>query len=106
MSQVIRIPYNLYQRLSSHAKGFDTPANVIEKILDFYEELIYSFKKVNLNAFKLLFSGRFKSFYQYTNATFLLLVMGGSMFSYFSVSIVLDYLIQNYELYVWSAFLG
>lgn len=75
-------------------------------VLDFYEELIYSFKKVNLNAFKLLFSGRFKSFYQYTNATFLLLVMGGSMFSYFSVSIVLDYLIRNYELYVWSAFFG
>lgn len=75
-------------------------------VLDFYEELIYSFKKVNLKAFKLLFSGRFKSFYQYTNATFLLLVMGGSMFSYFSVSIVLDYLIQNFELYVWSAFFG
>ena len=75
-------------------------------VLDFYEELIYSFKKVNVNAFKLLFSGRFKSFYQYTNATFLLLVMGGSMFSYFSVSIVLDYLIRNYELYVWSAFFG
>ncbi len=75
-------------------------------VLDFYEELIYSFKKVNLNAIKLLFSGRFKSFYQYTNATFLFLVMGGSMFSYFSISIVLDYLIQNYELYVWSAFFG
>lgn len=75
-------------------------------VLDFYEELIYSFKKVNVKAFKLLFSGRFKSFYQYTNATFLLLIMGGSMFSYFSVSIVLDYLIQNYELYVWSGFFG
>jgi len=75
-------------------------------VLDFYEELIYSFKKVNIKAFKLLFSGRFKSFYQYTNATFLLLIMGGSTFSYFSVSIVLDYLIQHYELYVWSGFFG
>jgi len=75
-------------------------------VLDFYEELIYSFQKINTKAFKLLLTGRFKSFYQYTNATFLLLVMGGSMFSYFSVSIVLDYLIQNYELYVWSTFFG
>ena len=75
-------------------------------VLNFYEELIYSFKKVNIKAFKLPFSGRFKSFYQYTNATFLLLIMGGSMFSYFSVSIVLDYLIQHYELYVWSGFFG
>jgi len=38
MSQAIRIPVNLYQRLSSHAEGFDTPANVIERMLNFYEE--------------------------------------------------------------------
>ena len=37
MSQVIRIPENLYKRLESHAIGFDTPAGVLEKILDFYE---------------------------------------------------------------------
>lgn len=75
-------------------------------VLDFYEELIYSFQKINLKAFKLLISGRFKSFYQYVNGQFLLFVMGGSMFSFFSVSILLDYFIQNYELYVWSAFFG
>ncbi len=38
MGQVIRIPENLYRRLSFHAKGFETPANVIEKMLNFYEE--------------------------------------------------------------------
>lgn len=38
MSQVVRIPTNLYERLGMHAKGFDTPANVIEKLLNFYEE--------------------------------------------------------------------
>ena len=38
MSQVIRIPANLYHRLSLHAKGFETPANVIEKMLNSYEE--------------------------------------------------------------------
>lgn len=75
-------------------------------VLDFYEELIYSFQKINGKALKLLFNGRFKSFYQYTNAQFLLLVMGGSMFSFFSVSILLDYLIRNFELYVWSSFFG
>jgi len=37
MSQVIRIPQVLYERLENHAYGFDTPANVIEKILNFYE---------------------------------------------------------------------
>lgn len=75
-------------------------------VLDFYEELIYSFQKINLKAFKLLFSGHFKLFYKYINAQFLILVMGGSMFSYFSVSLVLDFFIRNYELYVWSFFFG
>jgi len=40
MSKVIRISDNLYQRLSFHAKGFDTPASVIERLLDFYEKNI------------------------------------------------------------------
>ena len=75
-------------------------------VLGFYEEMIYSFRKINYKAFLLLVNGRFKSFYNYTNATFLLLVFGGSTFSYFSISLVLDYLLVTYELYVWSAFFG
>jgi len=75
-------------------------------VLGFYEEMIYSFRKINYKAFLLLINGRYKSFFRYTNATFLMLVFGGSMFSYFSVSLVLDYLLQRYELYVWSSFFG
>lgn len=75
-------------------------------VLSFYEEMIYSFQKINFKAFKLLINGRFKSFYQYINGQFLLLIMGGSMFSYFSISLVLDYFLKHYELYVWSWFFG
>ena len=75
-------------------------------VAGFYEELIYSLRKVNRKAFMLLFNGRFKSFYNYVNATFLILVFGGSMLSYFSVSKLLDYLIRHYEIYVWSTFFG
>jgi putative membrane protein len=75
-------------------------------VFGFYEELIYSFRKINLKAFKLLFNGRFKSFYAYVNGPFLFLIIGGSIFSYFSVSLVLDYFLENYELYVWSWFFG
>jgi putative membrane protein len=75
-------------------------------VFGFYEELIYSFRKINIIAFKLVVNGRFKSFYNYINGQFLLLVMGGSIFSYFSISLVLDYFLQNYELYVWSWFFG
>ena len=78
----------------------------VSYVLDFYEELIYSFRKINVTAFKLLLGGNFKTFYHYTNGQFLLLVMGGSMFSYFSVSLILDYFLKNYELYVWSWFFG
>lgn len=79
---------------------------MISFVLGFYEEMIYSFKKINYKAFLLLINGRFKSFYNYVNGTFLLLVMGGSIFSYFSVSLIIDYFLQHYELYVWSAFFG
>jgi len=75
-------------------------------VVGFYEELIYSLQKINRKALKLLINGRFKSFYNYTNATFLIFIFGGSTFSYFSVSKVLDYLIRHYELYVWSVFFG
>ena len=79
---------------------------MIAFVMGFYEELINTFRKLNLRAFKLLFSGRFKDFFRYTNMEFLLLVMTGSLFSYFSVSLVLDYLLKNYELFVWSWFFG
>ena len=38
MSQVIRIPDELYNRLGLYASGFETPASVIERILDLYEQ--------------------------------------------------------------------
>lgn len=75
-------------------------------VLGFYEELIYSFRRINVKALKLLIKGRFNSFFKYTNAQFLVLIMAGSMFSYFSISLVLDYFLENYELYVWSWFFG
>ncbi len=75
-------------------------------VLGFYEEMIYSFQKINYKALLLLINGRFKSFYYYINSTFLILVFAGSMLSYFSVSLVLNYLLEHYELYVWSSFFG
>lgn len=75
-------------------------------VLGFYEEMIYSLKKINYKAFLLLINGRFVSFYNYINATFLVLVFGGSIVSYFTISLLLDYLLNRYELYVWSSFFG
>ncbi len=78
----------------------------VSYVLDFYEELIFSFRKINLKSLRLLLNGRVRSFFEYTNSKFLLFVMGGSIFSYFSVSLILDYFLKHYELYVWSFFFG
>lgn len=75
-------------------------------VLGFYEELIFSFQRINGKAFQFLLKGHFRSFFTYINAQFLALVLAGSIFSYFSVSLVLDYFLRNYELYVWSWFFG
>lgn len=79
---------------------------VVAFVAGFYEEFIYSLKKVNAKAFKLLINKRFKSFYNYINGRFLSLLFFGMIVSYFSVSKVLDYLIKHYELFVWSVFFG
>jgi uncharacterized membrane protein len=72
----------------------------------FYEEFIYSLQKINGKAFKLLFNGRFKSFYQYTNGSFLVLLILGMLISYFSIARLLDYFLEKKELFVWAAFFG
>tara|TARA_R110000868_G_scaffold91812_4_gene254454 strand:+ start:39757 stop:40773 length:1017 start_codon:yes stop_codon:yes gene_type:complete len=79
---------------------------VVAFVAGFYEEFIYSLRKINAKAFKLLINGRFKSFYNYVNGRFLSLLFLGMIVSYFSVSKVLDFLIKYYELYVWSVFFG
>ena len=79
---------------------------VVAFVAGFYEEFIYSLQKINLKAFKLLISGRFRSLFTYINGKFLGLLILGMVISYFSVSQLLDYLIVHYELYVWSCFFG
>ena len=79
---------------------------VVAFVAGFYEEFIYSLQKVNKTAFKLLFNGRFKSFFNYINGRFLSLLFFGMIVSYFSISKVLDYFLMHHELYVWSLFYG
>ncbi len=79
---------------------------IVAFVAGFYEEFIYSLQKINSKAFKLLINGRFRSFYQYTNGQFLVLLILGMLVSYFSISRVLDYFLEQKELYVWAAFFG
>ncbi len=79
---------------------------IVAYVGGFYEEFIYSLQKINGKALKLLFRGRFSSFYRYVNGTFLCLLIFGMLVSYFSVSRILDYFLERKELYVWAAFFG
>lgn len=72
----------------------------------FYEEFIYALKKINQKALLLLASGRFRSFFQYINGSFLVVLLLGMLVSYFSVSKILDALLEQYETYVWAGFFG
>ena len=79
---------------------------IVAFVVGFYEEFIYSLRRINTKSFKLLLGGRFRSFYKYVNGPFLSILILGMLFSYFSVSKILDYFLERKELYVWSLFFG
>ena len=75
-------------------------------ITGIYEDLINSIKKINFKSFKILFNRGFKDFYFEINGRFLTIVFSGVIASFFSVSLILDRLIEEYELYVFGLFFG
>lgn len=79
---------------------------IIALVFGFYSELIDSFQKLNLNALSRLLNFEFKAFWKYVNGRFLFLIFGGVIISYFSFSLVLDYLLKFYETNVMACFFG
>jgi len=71
-----------------------------------YEDLLNSIKKINFRSFKILFNNGFKEFFKEINGKFLTIVFSGVIASFFSVSLLLDRLIEKYELYVFGLFFG
>lgn len=79
---------------------------IVAIVTRFYPEFLYSLKRLNFKALYMLLTGRFKSFYQYTNASFLLLIALGILLSYFTVSRILDVALLHYEQHVKGLFFG
>ena len=79
---------------------------IIALIGGFYEELINSFQHFNSFSLKLILKGDFKNFWAYVNGNFLSFLFIGVIISYFSVSLILDYLLEKYELSVIGVFFG
>ncbi len=75
-------------------------------ITGIYEELINSIKSINLVAAKLFFTGKFASFWNAINGTFLISVLLGIGISVFSLAKGLKYLLDHYPILVWAFFFG
>lgn len=75
-------------------------------ITEIYEELLNSIKRVDAKAFKLLFSFKFKEFWEYVNGSFLLAVLSGIILSILLFARVIHFLLENYPIELWSFFFG
>ena len=75
-------------------------------ITGIYEELVYSIKSINLDALKLFFTGRWKSFWRQINGNFLLAVFAGVFISVPSLAKILEYLLEHQPILIWAFFFG
>ncbi|MCE1202961.1 MAG: DUF368 domain-containing protein [Bacteroidia bacterium] len=78
----------------------------IALITGIFERLINAIKSLNLNALKLILSGKFKDFARATDFWFLVWVFLGVGTAIFSLARVFEFLFNHYPVYIWSYFFG
>lgn len=71
-----------------------------------FERLIDALKSLNLTAFKLFFSGKFKEFAEHTDLKFLISVGCGVVAAILTVARVFEYLFEHHPIYLWGFFFG
>ena len=106
---------NLKSYLTIYLKGIAMGASyvvpgvsggTIAFITGIYERLINAIKSFNLTSLKLLFTGKFKAFWQAVDASFLLALILGIATSFISLAKVITFLLIAYPTFVWSFFFG
>ena len=75
-------------------------------ITGIYEKLINSIKSINIKALQKLFSEGFASFWSYINGYFLLILFAGIATSVISLAKIIEKLLINQPILVWSFFFG
>ena len=75
-------------------------------ITGIYEELVNSIKSINMDAIRMFFTGKWKSFWKHINGNFLMAVFAGVFISVLSLARVLEYLLENHPILIWSFFFG
>ena len=75
----------------------------IALILGIYKNLIDSIDSISIRNFKSL---NFTDFWAKINGNFLLSLFAGALSSIFTLSFIINYLIENYPIAIWSFFFG
>jgi putative membrane protein len=78
----------------------------IALITGIFERLINAIKSFDLKAIKLLFSGKFKEFFDYTDLGFIIAVFAGVGLAIVLIARLFEYLFAQYPVYIWSFFFG
>lgn len=106
---------SLKKHSSNFLKGFTMgAANVIPGvsggtialITGIFERLINSLKAFNIKAIKLILKGKFKDFEKHTDFIFILTVFAGAITSIMTLAKILEFLFNNYPIFIWSYFFG
>ena len=71
-----------------------------------FEKLIHSLKSIDIQALRLLLSGRWKAFSSHINLDFLVAVFAGIFASILTFARILEFLFRDYPVYVWAYFFG
>lgn len=78
----------------------------IALITGIFERLIDAIKSFDIEAVKLLFSGKWKAFAEKTDLYFLIIIFAGIGLAIISLAKLFDFLFRNDPVYIWSYFFG
>ncbi|MBR2050829.1 MAG: DUF368 domain-containing protein [Rikenellaceae bacterium] len=71
-----------------------------------YEELLGSIKSIDLEAIKLLFSGKFRALWEKINGKFLFSLIAGIGVAILTMARLMTYMLENHPIITWSFFFG
>jgi len=75
-------------------------------ITGIYEELVHSIKNINYKTISTLWKEGLPAFWKAVNGSFLLSVVGGILISVLTLARILEYLLVNHPILIWSFFFG
>jgi len=79
---------------------------IVPIIFGFYEKLIFSFSRLDINSLTVLRKEGYKSFYKHINGKFLSLLLLGIIISFFSTSLIIGYFLEKYYAQTLGFFCG